>query len=169
MRVRKLVATVGALVAVAATQPASAEDTTLGANTGLAGFVAASIDQQVAGSAVPYRVSGECKFAGALTPANTLIVGYGGATVASGPIGKVTPLLTTVRCEINNASGNVQARDIALNGSAAAIADSTLLATSGPKEWPVEDITVCVSGFGIWGPTPVYIVELPRTCQTPNG
>jgi hypothetical protein len=148
--------------------PAGAsEPTTTGLNNGLAGTVASTM-QLLSG----HTITASCTFAGALTPSNTLVVEFAGTAVSTGTPNQTAPLLTAIECEINNASEGgteVQTQDFSLNGPATAAASSTLLATNGPKEWPVKDITVCVSAFAVYGPTPVIKPELTRQCTTPNG
>lgn len=175
MRIRRLVAALACGALAMSTAPANADDLTVGVHVTISGTVAGmniEEEEQIGATiqAPAYKIVGSCTFGGVLTPNNTLIVEFGGAVVATGPTSVTVPLLTAVDCEINNFNqghNNMHHRDFSLNGPASAIADSTL--TSGTPEWPVAPITICVSGFAIFGPTPVRILELTKRCETPFG
>lgn len=117
-----------------------------------------------------YRIKADCEFNGVLTPNNTLAVNVYGNADATGPAGAPPPLLTVIGCEISNVpSGGTNRlyRDFATNGPHSSVADSTVL-TDVP-EWDVRPVTVCVSGFAIFGPMPLRWVTLRTKCRTPDG
>ena len=162
MRVRALLAAAVLL----ATPTAHADDVTpdevAGFNNGLAGVVI--YDGTSGHNENSYRVTAACAFAGVLTPNNTLIVKFGGAVASSTNDDFKVPQLTRIRCVIR--SGALEAEAAIQLGSA--VAGSTLLDESGPKEWPTNPITVCVEAVAVFGNIDPVIVRIPLICKTPT-
>ena len=113
-----------------------------------------------AAHAAGHSIDANCTYAGMLNQTATMDVVYGGTAVATGPAGSVA-MATSVTCSIRNGSQSDSA-SVVLPGSASAVAD---IATG----WdPTRPITICVSAFAVFGPTPVVTVTLPERCVTPT-
>jgi hypothetical protein len=118
-----------------------------------------------AGSADPLdgSIDAECRFridSGA--DPNTVVLSLTGEAVAplAGPDSTVV-MLTAVKCELLDSDGDlVMEASGSVNGPAAAAAKADAVPNPGP-------LTVCTSAQALYGPTPVVIVRLERTCVTP--
>ncbi len=158
-------------VAIGGTPPAQAggDKQVLGMNMGWAGFVISRRPPLLASSADrvgTYNLGVGCGFGGVLTPNNTIIVEFGGEADSASLDATRPPQLTYIKCKIKNSFGHETTADLLTNGAASVTAGSTLLDTSGPKEWPVADVTVCASGAAIFGNADPIFVTSPETCQT---
>ncbi len=105
-----------------------------------------------------------CALQATLTPSNTLVITFGGVGTAS-TTGTQVPLVTILTCEIYNTAGNAMTAESVTNGSVSAVDSSTLLATNGPKEWPVVETHVCTKTRALYGPTPVTELTSDRQCD----
>ncbi len=166
-----LLVPVGLLAAVAVPAAHAGLDCTASAtarleyNDGIRGSV--TVEGDCSSGPNRYAVDASCTFAGVLTPNNTLIVEYGGtATLRSNDLLRL-PQITHIRCRIKNSTEDSDF-DVLANGPASAAAGSTLLDDDGAKEWAVEDVTVCVSGLGLWGNFDPVQVDLIEHCTTPT-
>ena len=182
MGIRKLFLSTVVVITAATAVPASAdnEQVLVAVNNGLAGTLAIEASGEGedwngewdAGNP-HYKIDADCTFNGVLTPDNTLIVNvYGTATsYADDPLR--VQQLTYVKCEINNlAAGGTNVYDDAnfmANGPHTTAVGSTVLTVDGPKEWPVLPITICTSGFALFGNEYPKFLRLKRTCRTPDG
>jgi hypothetical protein len=169
---RRLALALAAFGAVAATVTPAQADEEVGVNVGIAGTVAGHHVEAEVSAGTAFAIDGQCTFDAQLTPppSASLIVNFGGAVWASGSglTEATAPELTDVTCRLTNvpAGGtNTMSSTIRTNGPVSAVADSTALATNGPKLWPVLPLTVCVSGVSYFGPINPRAVTLPEKCK----
>jgi hypothetical protein len=162
MSPRKLIAAL-AIAATSFTTAAYADDAQKGVNVDaqFAGSIIATVigDSPVAKGeqAGPgYVMTGNCTFAGVLTPNNRLQVAFGGHAEATGP--QLTQL-TYVKCSVSNQDAQSDSSEFANGGAVSQTAKTT-------SPWKVSPILVCVEGFAVYGPTPVTIVTMVKQCNT---
>ena len=124
---------------------------------------------------LPRTITGDCDFEGVILPAvqpgGGQIVRFSGNVVAAGPRAESdgtpsVPILTNIRCEILNDFGYYHSQDLQLNGNAVTVVGSTL--NDETQIWPLQPITVCVSGKAVFGPSPAIEFSLRRRCRTPQ-
>lgn len=169
MPVRNLRLAVAALVALATMAPvyAEGEPEGLGANVGYAGFVVSNDSYTFDDSGNSFTIAGDCDFSGVILPIGQdgggQIVQFSGSVSAAGP---AVPIVADVNCEIRNAFGFLHSQDLRLNGNTAVVGGSTLSDES--QFWPLQPITICVSGSVVFGPSPTRIVTLTKRCKTPS-
>lgn len=166
MSARTLVAALAA-AALALPGVASAEDAQQGVNVGtqIAGTIIETVitglpdAKRSEDSPGPgYSLTGECTFWGVLTPNNRLQITYAGYDVAEGP---QIPQLTYIKCTVANQHGQTASSEFANGGPI-----SQTGSAAGP--WFVSPITVCIEGFAVFGPTPVNVIRLQKSCATPT-
>ena len=185
MSVRKsLVVAASALAAVAFAMPAHAEEG-IGVSTTFAGLIISMSEdltpnsentvgaEQVAGWC---RVTGQTSLNGA-----TMRYEFGGEAVASST-SQSQPEVTSIQCELISPAQGIPGERPTLSAKSPSAACPGPVCNTGSVEthcpgpvcvsgdvvvsgWPVRPVKACITGFAVFGPTPVVQADIIPACS----
>ena len=166
MSVRKsLVAAASALAALAFAMPAEAEEG-FGVTSAFAGMISST-----SGAAAEEFLAGRCSYTGqpSLTGAN-MQYEFGGEA-ASSSTSQSQPEVTAIQCRLVSPAQGIPGERPTLTADTPSVAcPGAVCATGGVpvSGWPVRPVGICITGFAVFGPTPVVQKDIVPRCALPT-
>lgn len=168
MSIRK---TLAVLAVVMTTVVPAQADEGLGVATQFAGSIVSSSEALLPGSSDSLgseQVTGQCTYAGQTTlTGGQMQYEYGGEAVATST-SLSQPELTVIKCTLISPKQGLPGEQDTLTASFGDVAcPGGACASAGlVVGWPVRPVKVCISGYAIFGPTPVVTKTIAPACKT---
>ena len=172
MSVRKsLVIAASALAAVAFAMPAQAEEG-VGVSTTFAGEIISmseDINPTSENTIGDEQVAGRCTFTGQTSLSGaTMQYEFAGEAVATST-SQSQPEVTAIKCTLVSPAQGIPGERPTLTFDSPDIACPGFACATGQVQisgWPVRPVKACITGFAVFGPTPVVQRDIIPACST---
>ena len=165
-----LVVAASALAAVAFTLPAQADEG-VGFGTRFGGQITSSSEDftpDSEGTIGGEFVAGRCTYSGQTSPTGaTTQYEFGGEAVSSST-SQSQPELTAIQCRLVSEAQGIPGERPTLTADSPSVACPGLACATGGTPvlgWPVRPVKICITGFAVFGPTPVVQKYIIPACS----